>query len=237
MRCIKNPLRGNQNAEGSKKCAMHNSNDASHEIVDRIDFRPMTRNFAKQVAIEVVSGEGCKEKKLVNKYEERTAGMLYFFRSCGIRLSHYEMYTSESLSTVFTCLRDMFEGNLVDISGVVYDRACDLLPYVLKLMEEGNDFAEALSKLRFIVDIFHAEKHTLPKCVLEDPGCCFHPDLQKFADVRPMNMEVAEQSFHVLNCYKHSTRSMTYGKRLCLLKFIDNEFNILQERKILSKNI
>ena len=64
----------------------------------------MTRNFSKQVANEVVSGQGCNEKKLVNKYEERTAGMLYFFRSCDMRLSHYEMYTSEIISTVFTCL-------------------------------------------------------------------------------------------------------------------------------------
>ena len=69
-------------------------------------------------------GLGCKELVKLNRFEERTAGMLYIFRSCGIRISHYEMYTAESLSTVFTCLADLFLENTVDIGGRVYDRSC-----------------------------------------------------------------------------------------------------------------
>ena len=81
------------------------------------------------------------------------------------------MYTSESLSTVLTCLNDVFEGNMHQISGVVYDRACDLEPYIKKLGREGNECAKLFSVLRYIVDIFHAEKHTMPRCTLENPEC------------------------------------------------------------------
>ena len=71
-------------------------------------------------------------------------------------------------------------------------------------------------KLRYIVDIFHAEKHTSPKCVL---------DLQRFKDVRGMNMEICEQSFHLLNSLKYITGNITYAKRLCLMKIIDDDHN------------
>ena len=71
----------------------------------------------------------------------------------------------------------------------------------------------------------------MPKFTIGDPQCLFHPDLDVFSDVRKMNMEIAESSFHVLNCYKHSTRGLTYGKRLCLLKFVDDQYNSLQEKK------
>lgn len=233
LRCINNPLRGNQNQKGNKRCAIHLPDhiEANREIVERVDFRPITRAFSKQLEIEELSGEGCKDKSNLNKHEERTAGMLYLFRSCGIRIAHYEMYTSESLSSVFSSLNDTFAGEMNDISGIVYDRACDLQPYLRKLAASGNDHAYMFANLRFIVDIFHAEKHTMPKCTIGDPQCLYHPDLEMFADVRKMNMEIAESSFHVLNCYKHSTRGLTYGKRLCLLKFVDDQFNLLQEKK------
>ena len=232
LRCINNPVRGNQNLIGNKRCAIHLADQITKAIVsERVDFRPVTRAFAKELEIKDVSGEGCKDKANLNKHAERTAGMLYFFRSCGIRISHYEMYTSESLSSVFTALNDTFIGKLHEISGIVYDRACDLLPYLRKLAAAGNDLAQIFENLRYIVDIFHAEKHTMPKCTIGDPQCLFHPDLDVFSDVRKMNMEIAESSFHVLNCYKHSTRGLTYGKRLCLLKFVDDQYNSLQEKK------
>ena len=69
--------------------------------------------------------------------------MFYIFRSCGIRISHAEMYTAESLSSVFIKLLDTFNTipSSNDIQGIVYDRACDLKPYLERLSLEGNEFA------------------------------------------------------------------------------------------------
>ena len=183
----------------------------------------------------MLSGQGCKIESKLNKYSERTAGMFYIMRSCGIRLSNFEMFTAESLSMVFTSLIDIFgdSPNGRDISGIVYDRACDLCPYIERLSKEGNNIAQNYLSLLYIVDIFHCEKHLSPKCVIGTPECKFHPDLPEFAYVRKMNMEICEQTNH--NAYKHITRNMTYAKRLCFLKIIDNDFNERLEMKRMSK--
>ena len=55
--------------------------------------------------------DGCKEEKNITRFYSRTAGMLYLFRPCGVRLSHVEMYTAESLSAVFVLLVDVFGEN------------------------------------------------------------------------------------------------------------------------------
>ena len=232
--CINNPVRGNMSSVGSKKCLFHKNGDKENYVHDVLDMAPVTRSRAKELAFKVVSGEGCKEEINVNRFVVRTAGMLYVFRSCGIRVSHFEMFTAESLSLIFSSLMDLFyhrvdKDNL--LSGVVYDSSCDLLPYMERLSREGNDIASYFTKLRYVVDIFHAEKHTQPKCDNKEE-CKFHPDLEIFSDIRNMNTEVCEQGFHLLNCYKHITRNMTYGKRLCFLKFIDDDFNNSLENKL-----
>ena len=238
-RCINNPIRGNQNVNYSKLCHLHvTGKAASVTVTEQIDHRPATRNYVKNLTVQLTSGEGCKSSENLNKFEYRTAGMFYVLRPCGIRLSHFEMYTAESLSMVASSLIDIFgdDPKATDITGVVYDRACDLSPYLQKQSAEGNTVVRRFSSLRYIVDIFHCERHTMPKCVISSGECKFHPDLPEFADVRAMNMEVCEQSFHLLNPYKHITRNMTYAKRLCFLKILDNDYNTRLEAKQFRKN-
>ena len=153
--------------------------------------------------------------------------LFYVVRSCGVRLSHYEMFSAESLSAVFMYLVDIFSEspNKEDISGVVYNRSCELHPYPTHLSNESNNVAQRFSNLKFIVDIFHCEKHTKAKCVIGNPECKYHPDLPEFITERNMNMEICEQTFHLLNPLKHITRNMTYAKRLCFLKVVDDDFN------------
>ena len=107
LRCVNNPRRGNQNCSGSKMCEEHSNGD-SEISKERLDFRRLTREYRKTIDDIIISGEGCKIEDNVTKYKDRTAGMLYLFRSCGVRLSHCEMYTAESLSTVFSSLIDTF---------------------------------------------------------------------------------------------------------------------------------
>ena len=233
-RCINNPKRKNQNVICSKQCHYYSTgNMDAATALEQLDLRPITRRYSKNIAENLLFGKGCKLEQNVNKFETRTAGMFYVMRSCGIWLSHLEKYTAESLSMVFLSLIDFFtaEPDQQQLTRIVYDRACDLDPYFQRLCREGNTVAERYATLRYIVDIFHCERHTQPKCVLGNEECRYHPDLPQFNDIRKMNMEICEQSFHLLNPLKHITRNMTYAKRLCFLKIVDNDFNTRLELK------
>ena len=239
-RCVNNPVRGNQNKSNSDLCLLHETGSPSPvHVKEKIDIRPVTRSYARTLDETVTTNAACKKEQNINKFEKRTAGMFYLMRSCGIRLSHFEMITAESLSSILTYLIDTFSADPSKrdvIRGIVYDRSCDLHPYLARLASEGNKIAEKFANLKFIVDVFHAEKHTQPKCVLGNPQCEYHPDLPQYIQERPMNMEIAEQSFHLLNPYKHITRNMTYAKRLCFLKIIDDDHNAKLEKLILARS-
>ena len=231
--CIRNPKRGNQYQKSSKFCEFH-ADQKFGDTMETVDLRPITRSFKRKIPPTVTSSEGCKDEKKVDRFYERTAGMFYAFRPCGIRLSHWEMYTAESLSNVFLFLIDLFGQypNVDQISGIVYDRACDLHPFLKRLSKEGNETASQFKLLTHIVDIFHAEKHTQAKCTLSSDQCKYHPHLPKFNHLRDMNTEIAEQSFSRINPFKFITRRMSYCKWLIFLKFLDNDFNIRKSAKI-----
>ena len=158
--CIRNPVRGNQHSNASKFCEFH-VDGKCWDSKDVIDLRPITRSISRDLPFTVTSGAGCKEDTKVDRFYNRSAGMFYMFRLCGVRLSHWEMYTAESLSGVFLWLVDLFgeEPSPDYIKGIVYDRACDLHPFFKRLSREGNIVAGLYEKLVHIVDIFHAEKH------------------------------------------------------------------------------
>lgn len=124
-----------------------------------------------------------------------------------------------------------------DLKGIVYDRSCDLHPFLNCLARENNPVAEIYYNMEFIVDIFHCEKHTQSKCVLTHPDCQYHPHLPKFAHVRNMNTEVAEQSFNRVNPFKYITRKMSHCRRLLFLKLLDENFNNRASKKIDTKKI
>ena len=184
--CTRNPVRGNQYQKQSKFCDAHIN--GSNTVPDALDMRPVTRQYAKNLPSVVTSGKGCKRDDMVNRFTERSAGMFYVFRPCGIRLTHWEMFTAESLSSTFTGLVDLFnissQTDLYDnLRGIVYDRSCDLLPFIKRLAAEGNSVAAMFLNLEYIVDLLHAEKHTEPKCVIGNPACEYHPHLENFAYV------------------------------------------------------
>ena len=224
--CIRNPTRGNQHGSSNTFCSAHH-NDKDSDTDPVLDLRPVTRSMTNNVPVTITNGEGCKSNENIERFYRRTAGMFYLFRPCGIRLSNFEMYTAESLSDVFKYIVDVFGEypTFEQIRGLVYDRCCELKPFLQRLAGEGNDIASRYLNLLYIVDIFHAERHTEAKCVLNSGSCEFHPHLPEFEHVRKMNTEIAEQSFKELNMIKCTTRKMTYAKRILFLKFIDHSFN------------
>ena len=226
--CVRNPLRGNQHHANSKFCSIHNK-EISGMTEEQLDIRPITRLYAKRLnlADTLVSNEGCKKMENIDEFHSRTAGMFYIFRSCGIRLANFEMYTAESLSQIFLYLIDVFgeEPDSNCLNGIVYDRACDLEPFISRLKNEGNQAAKNFTKIKFMVDIFHVEKHSQSKCLLGNEDCRYHPRLPRFESVKGLNTEIAEQSFSRINPFKFMTRKMSYCRRLLFLKFIDHSAN------------
>ena len=43
-------------------------------------MRPITRSFANKLENVITSGLGCKQIQNIQKYHNRTAGMIYLFR-------------------------------------------------------------------------------------------------------------------------------------------------------------
>ena len=234
--CVRNPVRGNQHGKGSKFCKIH-SNDKTGATDSLLDIRPMTRSMTKDIPVLVTTGSSCKHDKNIDRFYERTAGIFYFFRPCGIRLGNYEMYTAEALSDIFKIFLDLFGKypSREELQGVVYDRACDFHPFLIRLAEEGNEEVSRYLQLFFMVDIFHVNKHTQDKCVIGNENCVYHPHLQKFDYVRGLNTEIAEQSFKEINMFKCSTRKMTYGKRMLFFKLVDHMHNLRITSKKLRK--
>ena len=236
--CIRNPVKGNQFSKPSKYCKQH-TGDKPAFTEEQMDLRPVTRLYAKSISACETSEEGCKKRKNITSYYSRTAGMFYMFRPCGIRISHSEMYTSESCSDVFVSLIDVF-GKVPDpsqLSLIAYDRTCDAHPFLARLSLEGNEAAKYYEKLKFIVDGFHVKSHTEKKCDLTSPECVYHPDLPEFADYKGMNTEIAEQSFNILNRFKYMTRKMTYCRRLLFFKLLDDTVNSNIQTKILRRQV
>ena len=140
--CIRNPVRGNQFQAKSKFCKIHEDNADGNTKSIR-DLRSVTRQYAKSCNITIDDiNKGCKKEDNIDKFYSRTAGIFYIFRPCGIRLSHFEMYTSESLSDVFLFLIDTFGQSPKNLNGIVYDRACGLHPFIKRLSKEGNALAK-----------------------------------------------------------------------------------------------
>ena len=229
--CIRNPVRGNQYNSSSKFCMDH-KNESIGSSAEALDLRPVTRSITQSIPKAIKSDEGCKDEKNIVKYYNRTAGMFYLFRPCGIRLGNYEMYTAESVSDILRYIVDLFGATPHLLRGVGYDRACDLHPFIKRLAANGHEIAKVYADLLYLVDIFHVEKHVRPKCVLGNPECEYHPHLSKFDHIKGINTEVAEQSFKEINQYKCSTRKMTYAKRLLFLKFLDHSANLKKICKI-----
>lgn len=236
--CLRNPIKGNQSSKSSRYCPEH-AGDKEAMTEEQMDLRPNTRLYAKSIHECDTTEEGCKKQNNLTSYAtyNRTAGMFYVFRPCGIRISHGEMLTSESCSDVFVLLIDIF-GKVPDpelLRLIAYDRSCDIHPFIARLSREGNEAASYYQNLKFVVDRFHVKNHTEKKCSLDSSECIYHPDLPQYSEYKNMNSEIAEQSFNILNKFKYITRKMSYSRRLLFFKFLDDTANtsiIMKKSKI-----
>ena len=183
---------------------------------------------------------GCKSKERVNRYMDRTAGLLTAVRPCGIIVKAQEMYTCESCTQVYAFLLLTFgrtTDDLMRLKFVGYDRACDLHPFLSNLSKKGNVGAKILlDHVKFLVDIFHVMKHKEQCCMPpNNPKCRYHPHLETFKDIRGTNTESAEQSNRFLNRFKHMCKRMAEFKFKAFMWFVIKTHNELIEERLKAK--
>ena len=170
---------------------------------------------------------GCKKAKNVNRFQNRTAGILALVRPCGIIINFTEMFTSESPTQAYIFIYQTFGRSLEDLARLRYlgyDRTCDLHPLLKLLAKKGSQGAQILlDNVKMMVDLWHCEKRKETTCMPPDnPDCKYHSHLPQFAPVHGVNTECAEQAFKWLGKFKHNCRKMSRGS-LCiyLWKIID----------------
>ncbi len=157
---------------------------------------------------------GCKKAGNVNRFYDRTAGLFAVVRPCGVIVNFTEMFTCESATQAYIFLYTTFGRNMYDLERLRYlgyDRACGLHPFLKNLEARGSLGAKILlSKVKFLVDLFHCNKHTELCCMPpENPLCQYHPHLSAFTEIHGVNTECAEQAFKWLGRFKFHTRKMT----------------------------
>ena len=225
--CHNSPVMGGKHVHASKFCSQHQKELESKSNTDNsVKDLPTTSLAQHQGLTNSVIGNlpdndspallaGCK--KQINRYHNRTAGILAAVRPCGVVVNFTEMYTCESPTQAYVFLWLTFGRCVEDLKRLKYcgyDRACDLHPFIKRMRREGGLGAKILDDhVQFVVDKFHCINHTEPCCMPpENPACCYHPDLPKFKEIHGTNTECAEQAFNWLGRYKTVTRSMSQFK-------------------------
>lgn len=182
----------------------------------------------------------CKKKENLNRFYDRTAGILAMVRPCGIILDVQEMYTCESPSQVFVWILRICSQDWEQFKYVGYDRACEFEPFLNNLQKKGNIGAtELLQHLCFFVDIYHCLRHVKKTCMpLEDnPLCRYHPKLERFKDIWDVNTEAAEQTWVWFNGYRHNVRKMTQFKFKFFLWILSTKRNEYTVKRLKRKNM
>lgn len=179
---------------------------------------------------------GCKNAKSVDRFSERSAGVMAIVRPCGVILDYSEMLTCESPSQLFVQLLRLVCDTPSNIKFLGYDRGCEFAPFLKNLAKKGNAGAEILlEQIEYLVDRFHIKGHTTPQCDIKNQSCLYHPDLPKFSDIQDVNTECAEQCFSWLGKFKGSLKYMSLHKFHFMLQRIVYSRNDCLIRKLKKK--
>lgn len=230
------PIMGGKHKPPSKFCAAHASaaDDAANNSA--IALPPEHRHFCRQIGkVKLPDNDddtllvGCKKPGNVNKFYDRTAGVLALVRPCGIIVNFCEMFTCESVTQAYVFIFTTFGHSVDDLDRLKYlgyDHTSDLHPF-LKNLRRGSVGAKILlSNIKFMLDLWHCSKHKEPTCMPPDnPQCKFHPTLDNFSEVHGINTECPEQAFKWLGKFKLVTRKMTHYKYCLFIWKVIDEHN------------
>ena len=246
--CPESPIMGGKHRKPSTFCVTHenfiDSASALHSVIalpDHLAYHRLEEHVPLPDSDDTTLFVGCKKSQNVNHYYDRTAGVFALVRPCGIIVNFTEMFTCESATQAYVFIYTTFGRSLQDLRNLKYlgyDRACDLHPFLKNLKRKGSVGAGILlDSVKFMVDLFHCNKHTESTCMPpENPKCKYHPKLNQFSAVHGVNTECAEQAFKWLGKFKHITRKMTRN-RFCFFLWCMIEYhNKRLERKQASRH-
>lgn len=220
--CPETPVLGGKSKLPSKYCYSHGHFNEDTTDIAPVYTPPELEYIKSKAADEVTLPDyddeslltACKKKANVNRFYDRTAGIMALVRPCGIIVNFAEMYTCESPTQCYVFLYTTFGRNLDDLARLKYlgyDRTCDLHPFLKNLAKKGSLGAKILlDNVKFMVDLWHCNKHKEATCMPpNNPKCLYHPHLPSFAEIRGVNTECAEQAFKWLGKFKFMSRRMT----------------------------
>lgn len=202
--CPNTPTLGGRYQQPSRYCSAHALLEESERRVSDPVLLP--EHSLLQLKSDLVLPDdddsylvGYKKKQNVDRFYDRTAGIIAAVRPCGIIVNFMEMFTCESPTQVYVFVYTTFGRCLEDLRRLRYlgyDRACDFHPFLKNLAKKGSIGANILlDNMGMMVDLFHCKKHTASGCMpLDNPDCTYHPHLPKFAEVHGVNTECAEQA-------------------------------------------
>ena len=243
--CPDSPVMGGKHKAPSKFCEFHME---SHDDTKQVLTVPEHRAFSKlggEVTLpnseDTTLFVGCKKSRNVNRFYDRTAGVLALVRPCGIIVNFSEMFTCESATQAYVFVYTTFGRSIEDLTRLKYlgyDRTCDLHPFLKNLRKKGSVGASILlDNTKFMVDLWHCNKHTEETCMPPDnPRCKYHPHLERFAEVRGVNTECAEQAFKWLGKFKHVTRKMTRNRFCFFVWSMIEHHNKRVQRRLVCHN-
>ena len=141
--CPETPILGGKHQNPSKFCIDHINESTDTPIVTPPDFKyfhslangevPLPDNEDNSLLI------GCKKTSNLNRFYDRTAGVMALMRPCGIIANFTKMYTCESPTQAYIFIFSTFGHTIDDLDRlkyVGYDRTCDLHPFLVNLSKK-----------------------------------------------------------------------------------------------------
>ena len=145
------PVLGRKNKKPSKFCAEHSNEVRDGGFIPRLEQFSNLAEIVRNGQVEENDDEsvlvGCKKRKNIDRFYNRTTGVLPAVRPCGITAAFCEMFTCESPSQVFFFIFNSF-GKAVEsfsrLKVLGYGRTCDFHPFLERLAKRGNLGAQLL---------------------------------------------------------------------------------------------
>jgi len=191
--CYDSPVMGGKHQIPSKYCIDHSDEGSNSKPISMpADYEYFHTKSTGEVPLPDTEDSnlfvGCKKYAKVNRFYDRTAGIMALVRPCGIIANFNEMFTCESPTQAYIFIYSTFGRSLDDLRRLKYlgyDRSCDLHPFLKNLERKGSQGAKILlDNVKFMVDLWHCEKHKEATCMpLNNPRCIYHPKLETFADI------------------------------------------------------
>jgi hypothetical protein len=192
---------------------------------------------------------GCKEATAVEHCFNRTAGVAFFMKPCGVIMFFEELFRAESVTHMALIIAHEFMKSktlLPFVPKIIgYDRGCEMDPIVKRLLSANVLPAEVFGgevtmldeneqeqtiiydSPLYMVDKFHVKGHTKPVCDINHEKCKYQPNLDKFSNISKANSSICEQTFARFTEHKKTVRHMTKHLYWFYIVWLISQMNML----------